>query len=118
MLRQVLHESTVLLRHSEVAHVFRFFSGSSLVSKGFLCATAFFPLSSPELPPASSSTTHLKLCKQNQVKVNQDVCKLLATDARHADISEENPAIDQCQINNCKTSECATFCWQLLQSIS
>ena len=57
VLRQVLHESIVLLRHSEGPDVFRIFSGGPLVSKGFLCATAFFPLSSPEVAPASSSTT-------------------------------------------------------------
>ena len=41
VLWQVLHESIVLLRHFEVAHVFRFFSRDSSVSKGFLSATAF-----------------------------------------------------------------------------
>ena len=51
VLRQMLRESIVLLRHSEVALVFRFFSGGSLVSKGFLCATAFFPLWLPLLLP-------------------------------------------------------------------
>ena len=56
VLRQVLHESIVLLRHSEVALVFRFFSGSSLVCKGFLCTTAFFPLSSSEVAPSSATT--------------------------------------------------------------
>ena len=102
VLRQMLRESIVLLRHSEVALVFRFFSGGSSVSKGFLCATAFFPLSSSEVAPF----------------FYRNLCKLSATDARLADISEENLAIDQCQINNCKTSEWATFSWQLLQSIS
>ena len=56
MLRQILHESIVLLRHSEVALVFRFFSEGSLVSKGFLCTTTFFPLSSSEVAPSSTTT--------------------------------------------------------------
>ena len=42
VLREMLYESIVLLRHFEVAHVFCFFSGGSLVSKGFFCATVFF----------------------------------------------------------------------------
>ena len=52
----MLRESIVLLRHSEVVLVFRFFSEGSLVSKGFLCALAFFPLSSPEVVPSSTTT--------------------------------------------------------------
>ena len=51
----MLRESVVLLRHSEVALVFRFFSEGLLVSKGFLCATAFFPLSSSEVAPSSTT---------------------------------------------------------------
>ena len=54
VLRQILREFIVLLRHSEVVLVFCFFSEGSLVSKGFFCTT-FFPLSSSEV--ASSSTT-------------------------------------------------------------
>ena len=52
----MLREFIALLRHSEVALVFRFFSEGSLVSKGFLCATAFFPLSSSEVSPSSTTT--------------------------------------------------------------
>ena len=56
VLQQMLRKSIVLLRHSEVALVFRFFSGDLLVSKEFLCATAFFPLSSSEVVPSSTTT--------------------------------------------------------------
>ena len=56
VLRQVLRKSIVLLRHSEVSLVFRFFSEGSIVSKGFLCATAFFPLSPSEVAPCSTTT--------------------------------------------------------------
>ena len=56
VLWKMLCESIVLLRHSEVALVFRFFSEGLLVSKGFLCAIAFFPLSSSEVAPSSTTT--------------------------------------------------------------
>ena len=56
VLRQVLPKSIVQLRHSEVALVFPFFSEGSLVSKGFLCATAFFPLLTSEVAPCSTTT--------------------------------------------------------------
>ena len=57
VLRLVLYESIVLVRHLEVAHVFRFFSGGWLVCQGFLCASAFFPEVSPGVVLVSSSTT-------------------------------------------------------------
>ena len=57
VLRQVLHKSILLLRHFEVANVFRCFSKGSLVSKEFLSAAAFFRAVSPEVVPVSSSTT-------------------------------------------------------------
>ena len=56
VLRQELRKSIVLLRHSEKALVFRFFSEGLFVSKGFLYATAFFPLSTSKVASCSTIT--------------------------------------------------------------